>query len=153
GHSLRGERADRHGRRRSSEPGLLQQVTRARKRDTKRRQRLRWRFDRHGSEMMAGRKLRIPVAIALLAWSSASWALDADEARRRARTTLAFVESEVVRGGPPPRPRYVPPTPAERVAAGELLLRARDYDRAIETLEKVLELHRQGKAVEAAYAD
>jgi tetratricopeptide (TPR) repeat protein len=46
-----------------------------------------------------------------------------------------------------------PATPAERVAAGDMLLRNKDYDRAIETLSKVLELYRQGKAPEAAYAD
>jgi tetratricopeptide (TPR) repeat protein len=46
-----------------------------------------------------------------------------------------------------------PPTPAERVAAGDMLLRNKDYDRAIESLSKVLELYRQGKAPEAAYAD
>lgn len=102
---------------------------------------------------MAGRSLRLSVGVLLFAWPGIALGLDSDEARKRAQTTLSFVESEIVRGGPPPRPTYVPPTPAERIAAGEMMLRTRDYDRAIETLEKVLELHRQGKTSEAAYAD
>jgi tetratricopeptide (TPR) repeat protein len=102
---------------------------------------------------MAPRKLGRSLLALLVAWPGAAFALDSDEAARRAQTTLSFVESEIVRNGAPPRPRFTPPTPAERVAAGELLLRTRDYDRAIETLEKVVELHKQGKAPEAAYAD
>ncbi|HEY8944650.1 MAG TPA: tetratricopeptide repeat protein [Polyangiaceae bacterium] len=99
------------------------------------------------------RGLRLSLAALAVAWPGVAFAIDSDEAQRRAQQTLSFVESEIVRGGPPPRPAYLPPTVAERIAAGEMMLRTRDYDRAIETLSKILELHRQGKATEAAYAD
>jgi tetratricopeptide (TPR) repeat protein len=80
-------------------------------------------------------------------------ALDSGEAQGRAQLAISGVEQDI--GKPPTRPKFLvmPPTPAERIAAGDMLLRTRDYDRAIETLEKVLELHRQGKASEAAFAD
>lgn len=42
---------------------------------------------------------------------------------------------------------------AERIAAAELLLRNRDWERAIQILSQVLELHTQGQAPEAARAD
>lgn len=42
---------------------------------------------------------------------------------------------------------------AERIAAAELLLRNRDWERAIQVLSQVLELHSQGQAPEAARAD
>ncbi|HMA96573.1 MAG TPA: tetratricopeptide repeat protein [Polyangiaceae bacterium] len=42
---------------------------------------------------------------------------------------------------------------AERIAAAELLLRNRDWERAIQVLSQVLELHSQGNAPEAAKAD
>ncbi len=41
----------------------------------------------------------------------------------------------------------------ERVAAGEILLRNQDWERAIQVLSKVLELHAQGKAPATARAD
>ena len=92
--------------------------------------------------------------VALLgAWPGAAHALDSEQAVSRAQTALQFVEAEIVRNAPPPPSRFKPATPAERVAAGELLLRTRDFDRAIDTLEKVLELHAQGKVGEAAFAD
>lgn len=104
---------------------------------------------------MTKRSLRLSAAavLALLVVPNAAFALGSEEAQRRAQTALSHVETELVRGGAPPRPTFQPPTPAERVAAGDMLLRTRDYDRAIETLNKVLELHRQGKVAEAAYAD
>ncbi|MCB9591030.1 MAG: tetratricopeptide repeat protein [Polyangiaceae bacterium] len=42
---------------------------------------------------------------------------------------------------------------AKRIAAGDLLLRTKDYERAIRELSKVLELGRQGKATPAEIAD
>ncbi|MEZ4371675.1 MAG: tetratricopeptide repeat protein [Polyangiaceae bacterium] len=42
---------------------------------------------------------------------------------------------------------------AQRIAAGDLLLRTKDYERAIRELSKVLELGRQGKATPAEVAD
>lgn len=89
----------------------------------------------------------------VLALAFPAAALDSGEAQGRAQIAVQGVEADINK--PPVRPKFLvlPPTPAERIAAGDMLLRTKDYDRAIEALEKVLELHRQGKASEAAYAD
>ncbi len=99
------------------------------------------------------RRVASALALATSLLSSAALALDSDDARRQAETAISHVETEIVRGGPAPKNLYQPPTPAERVAAGDMLLRAKDYDRAIVELSKVLELYRQGKVPEPAYAD
>jgi len=80
-------------------------------------------------------------------------ALDSSEAMGRATTALQGVEADA--GKPAPAPKFLqrPATPAERIAAGEMLLQTKDYDRAIDSLSKVLELNRQGKASEGDYAD
>jgi len=78
---------------------------------------------------------------------------DAGAQRGRAEMTIRAVEADATKGPDPSRFRYVPPTPAQRVAAGELLLRTGDYDRAVETLSKVLELYRRGEVPESANAD
>jgi tetratricopeptide (TPR) repeat protein len=44
-------------------------------------------------------------------------------------------------------------TPEERIAAGEILLRNRDWERAIQTFSQVKELHSQGKVAEPAFVD
>ncbi|HET9952922.1 MAG TPA: tetratricopeptide repeat protein [Polyangiaceae bacterium] len=93
------------------------------------------------------------VALALASVAKPGWALDAAEAQRRALTTISQVETEVLRGGSAPRELFAPPSPAERIAAGDMLLRTKDLDRAVNELSKVLELYRQGKVPEAAYAD
>jgi tetratricopeptide (TPR) repeat protein len=104
------------------------------------------------------RRLGVPgAAIAAfgitLALSGSAFALSASEAQGRATLVVQGVETGMT--GTPPESKLTvkPPTPAERVAAGDMLLRNKDYDRAIEALSKVLELYRQGKAPEAAYAD
>ncbi|HEX5101732.1 MAG TPA: tetratricopeptide repeat protein [Polyangiaceae bacterium] len=78
---------------------------------------------------------------------------DAGAQRNRAEMAIRAVEADATKGPDPSRFRYVPPTPAQRVAAGELLLRTGDYDRAVDTLSKVLELHRRGEVPESANAD
>jgi tetratricopeptide (TPR) repeat protein len=85
-------------------------------------------------------------------WAAPAFA-DAEATRGRAEMAIRAVEAEASKGPDSSRFRYVPPTPAQRVAAGELLLRTRDYDRAIETLSKVLELYRRGQVPESASAD
>lgn len=85
--------------------------------------------------------------------SSSAFALSASEAQGRATIAVQGVESSMTSAPPDSKLIIKPPTPAERVAAGDMLLRNKDYDRAIESLSKVLELYRQGKAPEAAYAD
>jgi tetratricopeptide (TPR) repeat protein len=82
-----------------------------------------------------------------------AWALDAEQARGRAEQAIRTVEAEAARGASKDRLRYKPPTPAQRLAAGDMLLRNKDYDRAIDELSKVVELRRQGKMPEAPFAD
>ena len=88
-----------------------------------------------------------------LSFSSSAFALSASEAQGRATLAVQAVESGMTSAPPDSNLAIKPPTPAERMAAGDMLLRNKDYDRAIEALSKVLELYRQGKAPEAAYAD
>lgn len=100
---------------------------------------------------------RLPAyALALgIAASSVARPAHADAGAQRGRAEMAIraVEADAGKGPDPSRFRYVPPTPAQRVAAGELLLRTGDYDRAVETLSKVLELYRRGEVPESANAD
>ncbi len=88
-----------------------------------------------------------------IALSGSALALSASEAQGRATLAVQSVETAMTQAPPESKLAVKPPTPAERVAAGDMLLRNKDYDRAIEALSKIVELHRQGKAPEAAYAD
>ena len=104
------------------------------------------------------RKLGVPGAAfaafgIMLSLPGSAWALSSSEAQGRATLAVQGVESAMTSAPPDSKLAVRPPTPAERVAAGDMLLRNKDYDRAIEALSKVLELYRQGKAPEAAYAD
>jgi tetratricopeptide (TPR) repeat protein len=104
------------------------------------------------------RTLRVPTAALAafgitVALSGSAFALSSSEAQGRATLAVQGVESSMTATPPESKLNFKPPTPAERVAAGDMLLRNKDYDRAIEALSKVLELYRQGKAPEAAYAD
>lgn len=85
--------------------------------------------------------------------SDSASALSSTEAQGRATLAVQGVESAMTSAPPDSKLTIKPPTPAERIAAGDMLLRNKDYDRAIEALSKILELYRQGKAPEAAYAD
>jgi tetratricopeptide (TPR) repeat protein len=78
---------------------------------------------------------------------------DANALRGHAEMAVRAVEADATKGPDTSRFRYVPPTPAQRVAAGDLLLRTGDYDRAVETLSKVLELYRRGEVPDEACAD
>jgi len=100
---------------------------------------------------------RLATSALALGFAVASYAApafaDADAIRGRADMAIRAVEADATKGPDTSRFRYVPPTPAQRVAAGDLLLRTGDYDRAIETLSKVLELYRRGEVPDSAYAD
>lgn len=89
----------------------------------------------------------------LFALSGQAFAIDATQAKGKAELAIRGVETEAAKGigGLPVRVQQI--TPAQRVAAGDMLLRNRDYERAIDTLNKVLELARQGKMPETALAD
>lgn len=99
------------------------------------------------------RRVASALALAASLLSSTAFALDSEDAQNQAATQISHLETEIVRAAPPPKSLYQPPTAAERVATGDMLLRTKDYDRAIAELAKVLELHRQGKVPEAAFAD
>ncbi len=79
-------------------------------------------------------------------------ALDDDAALGRA--SLAIRDAEAgVREVAIARTTRRPATPEERIAAGDLFLRNKDYARAITMFDQVVELHRQGKASDTAHAD
>lgn len=81
-----------------------------------------------------------------------AWALDDDAALGRA--TLAIRDAEAgVREVATARTTRRPATPEERIAAGDLFLRNRDYARAINMFDQVVELHRQGRATASAHSD
>lgn len=95
----------------------------------------------------------VPFATFLFALSGQAFALGATEAKGKADLAVRAVESEATKGIGGLPVRVQPITPAQRVAAGDMLLRNRDYERAIDTLSKVIELARQGKMPETALAD
>jgi tetratricopeptide (TPR) repeat protein len=92
------------------------------------------------------------VGLALF-FARSSFAMSTSEAQGHATTAIQSVESDI--GKPPPKSKFVEPpvTPAVRIATADMLLHAKNYDAAINSLSKVLELSRQGKATEADYAD
>jgi tetratricopeptide (TPR) repeat protein len=105
--------------------------------------------------MEAG-KCRVARAAALLAFTVAgsAFGLDASEAKGRAENEVNTVESEVPKiqaAAAQVAARRV--SPARRVAEGDLLLRNKDYDRAIHVFHQVVELYDQGQCPAAAYAD
>ncbi len=102
-------------------------------------------------------KMRAPMylgALLLVLAPTTTRAEAASELLDQARTLTNQVASNVAevgkRAAPTTRPRL---GSAERVAAAELLLRNRDWERAIQVLSQVLELHSQGQAPDAAKAD
>ena len=90
--------------------------------------------------------------VGLLA-SRATLALEPDAARAQAERSLAVVEAGIVRGAPAVPAKALGASAAERIAAGEMLVRLKDSERAVDELSQVLELYRQGKVSEAAHAD
>jgi tetratricopeptide (TPR) repeat protein len=73
-----------------------------------------------------------------------------DQARTLTNQVASNVPDVAKRAVLTTRPRLGSP---ERIAAAELLLRNRDWERAIQVLSQVLELHSQGQATDAARAD
>ena len=103
--------------------------------------------------MRAVRGLGLALGALLSAVAHPALAVDAGEARGRAEIAIRAAEAEATKAPDGGRLRVPPATPAQRVAAGDMLLRTGDYDTAIDQLSKVLELHRQGQMPENAYAD
>ncbi|MEB2311562.1 MAG: tetratricopeptide repeat protein [Sorangiineae bacterium] len=94
------------------------------------------------------------VALAATGAARPALALSPADAKSRAEGAVREVEANVgavqAAAASAARQRI---TPEQRIAAGELLLRNKDYDAAIDLLSQVVELHRQGKANEASNAD
>lgn len=91
--------------------------------------------------------------LAALLIATPAVALDSDEAAARARQEVKSVGADIVRLSQLGGSREGTHSPEKRIAAGELSLRTRDYERAIDTFSQVVELHRQGKAGVNAHAD
>ena len=103
--------------------------------------------------MRAVRGLALALGALLALTARSALALDGDEARNKAEFAIRAAEADAAKAPDPSRLRTPPPTPAQRVAAGDMLLRTGDYDAAVDQLSKVLELRRQGQMPENAYAD
>ncbi|MBN1606087.1 MAG: hypothetical protein JW940_05615 [Polyangiaceae bacterium] len=81
-------------------------------------------------------------------------AMDPVDAKNLAQKAIGDAErrtDEVSQAATRARPRTV--SAPERVAAGDIMLRTRNYERAIQLFSQVLELRRQGKATEDEAAD
>ncbi len=97
-------------------------------------------------------RARWMLGAALFLASPSVWALSSDDATERATESITAVEAQAgkVRQVTGRDKRY---EPEKMVAAGELFFRTKAYDQAIDVLNKVVELHRQGKASQATAAD
>jgi tetratricopeptide (TPR) repeat protein len=92
------------------------------------------------------------VALVSIATPSRVWALDERDSLARTESLIKDVEARLVDVAAMERPDK-PETPEERIAAGEVLLRQKDYGRAIAAFSQVNELFLQKKASESAHAD
>ena len=92
------------------------------------------------------------LAVAFGVFPTSAAALTADEARANASKSIAAVETQAasLRQVTAETRRL---DPSRLVTAGELHLRTKDYERAIEQLNKVIELDHQGRVPEAVAAD
>ena len=93
-------------------------------------------------------------ALLTLCIGSTAYAIDAEGARAEAQREIqnvqkdmAALESKLEADQRPTHP------PEELIAAGDMSLRTKDYENAIDTFNQVVELHRQGKAGVNAHAD
>lgn len=92
------------------------------------------------------------LALAVLGSAGQALALSADQARRDAGATVGSVEAQMgsIRQVPAELRKL---DPSRLVTAAELHLRTKDYESAIDQLNKVVELERQGKVPAAVAAD
>lgn len=89
-----------------------------------------------------------------LAFAAPANAVSASEARSTAESAIAGVEGglgNVQKAAA--RATRLKLTPAQRIAAGDMLFRNKDYARSIEVFSQVVELGRQGRADSASQAD
>jgi tetratricopeptide (TPR) repeat protein len=94
------------------------------------------------------------VMIAALLLSPEALAVSPTAARGQAQIAIQSVEGDIGKiSAASARARKQRVTPTQRIAAADMLFRNKDYERAIDELEKVVELHKQGKAPATAHAD
>lgn len=102
----------------------------------------------------APRFVALGAVLAALSFAGSAGAVSASEARTRAESAIAAVEGGVGNvQKAAARASRQKMTPAQRIAAGDILFRNKDYDRAIEVFSQVVELGRQGRADAASQAD
>lgn len=93
-------------------------------------------------------------AVLLLCLESTAHAIDAEGARAEAQQEIVSVRADMAGLSSKLRVAERPAHPTEKlIAAGDLSLRTKDYDQAIDTFNQVVELYRQGKAGPNAHAD
>ena len=105
----------------------------------------------------ARRRGRAAVSSRLLAGALALVALpaaaDAGDALSLAARDVQIVKADLQSLGALGAKRRAPRSTEQLIAAGDLSLRAKDYETAIDTFNQVVELYRQGKASANAHAD
>lgn len=102
----------------------------------------------------APRFVALGAVLVALSFAGSAGAVSASEARTRAESAIAAVEGGVGNvQKAAARASRQKMTPAQRIAAGDILFRNKDYDRAIEVFSQVVELGRQGRADAASQAD
>ena len=81
-------------------------------------------------------------------------AISGTAAKGQAQIAIQTVEADMGKvSAAALRARRQQVTPTQRIAAADMLFRNKDYERAIDELEKVVELHKQGTAPATAHAD
>jgi tetratricopeptide (TPR) repeat protein len=101
-----------------------------------------------------GRAYVLSGALLTLCLARASHARDAEAARAEAQQGVIGVRADLARLSTNPTAGDKPQHPPEQlIAAGDLSLRTKDYDQAIDTFSQVVELFRQGKSDRNAHAD
>jgi tetratricopeptide (TPR) repeat protein len=99
-------------------------------------------------------RLTLVGVLSLAAFSSPAWALGTEEAQSRAQADVQAVQADMVRvrsAAASGARGEVPPE--KRVAEGELVLRSKDYERAVHLFSQVVELAAQGRTSKSAHAD
>ncbi len=96
----------------------------------------------------------LAAALTALGLAKPAFAIGTTEARGHAQLAIQNVESDMgsVQAAAA-KAQHMRTTPEKRIAAGDMLLRTKDYEHAIQLFNQVVELHRQGKASEDSDAD
>lgn len=101
-----------------------------------------------------GRVWALNSALLTLCLAGTSAAFDADATRSEAQQGITSVRADLARLAAVPTVREaVRHSPEKLIAAGDLSLRTKDYEQAIDTFSQVVELFRQGKSDRNAHAD